>query len=402
MPDLLAGWSRYPITPPIGQPMAGYIAREGLARGVHDPLFVRALVLQQGKVRVGIVVADLLLISNRWSARLRRRLARALKTSPEHVLVAATHTHSGPQVDSAPFRFCSSSEPLQNDALSRMIENRMEQAIRAARESLQPVDVAVGRAVIHGVASDRNRPKRSRAQSFHLFHFEGRTTRAIFAIYGCHPTVLGANNVQYSGDLHGEIARRFERHADIALIANGAAANISTRFTREDQTASEVSRLAGLLMTQASRAHLRPLKAPRLSVRTAILRLSLRNFRIKQTKAARRTGRLGIVAEEALILRRQLQKSLRLARKQCVAVPITVLRVGTIVLAALPFEVYASTGNFLWKKARIMPLCYANGYWGYVAARSAASGDYEVVSSPFSSPADEQIRRAVLSLAKHT
>jgi len=380
--------------------MMGYIARQGLARGVRDQLFVRALVLQHGKVRVGIVVADLLLISNKWSARLRRRLARALKTSPEHVLVAATHTHSGPQVDSAPFQFSSSSEPLQNDALLRMIEDRMEQAIRAAMESLQPVDVTIGRAVIRGVASDRNRPKRSTAQSFHLFRFEGRTTRAIFAIYGCHPTVLGASNVQYSGDLHGEIARRFERHADVSLIANGAAANISTRFTRENQTPSELSRLAGLLMKQASRAHLRPLEAPILSARTAMLRLSVRNLQIKKKITLRGSGRLGAVAEEALIIRRQLQKSLRLARKQRVAVPITVLRLGTVLLAALPFEVYASTGNFLWKKARIMPLCYANGYWGYVAARSAASGDYEVVSSPFSSPADKRIRRAVLSLAK--
>lgn len=401
MPDLLAGWSRYPITPPLGQPMAGYIARRGRARGVHNQLFVRALVLQHGKVRAGIVVADLLLISNKWSVRIRRRLARALKTSPEHVLVAATHTHSGPQVDSAPFQFCSSSEPRHNDALLRMVEKRMEQAIRAAMKSLQPVHVAVGHSVIHGVASDRNRPKRSTTQSFHLFRFEGRTTRAVFAIYGCHPTVLGANNVHYSGDLHGEIARRFERHADIALIANGAAANISTRFTREDQTPSEVSRLAGLLMKQALKAHLRPLEAPILSARTAILRLSVRNLRIKKKTTLPGFGRLGVVAQEALVIRRQLLKSLRFARKQRVAVPITVLRLGTIFLAALPFEVYASTGNFLWKKARITLLCYANGYWGYVPARSAASGDYEVVSSPFSSPADEQIRRAVLSLAKH-
>lgn len=402
MPDLLAGWARFPITPPLGQPMAGYIARRGVARGALDQLFVRALVLQYGKVRVGIVVAELLLISNRWSVRIRRRLAEILKTSPAHILVAATHTHSGPNVDSAPFQFSSSNKPLQNVALSRMIENRMEKAIQTAMESLQPIHVQLGRSLIHGVASDRNRPKQSKAQPLYLFRLEGRTGRAIFAIYGCHPTVLGANNVYYSGDLNGEIARRFERHADIALVASGAAANISTRFTRRNQTPSEVSRLGGLLAKQALGARLRPLKAPKLSVRTSNLQLPVRNLHSKNKITLHGSGRLAVVAKEAQIIHLQLQKSLRLARKKRVTLPITALRLGDVLLVALPFEVYSSTGNFLWKKARIMPLCYANGYWGYVPAPSAAPGDYESVSSPFSSSADKQIRRAVLSLVKHT
>lgn len=383
--------------------MAGYIARQGTARGAHDPLFVRALVLQQREVRVGILVADLLLISNRWAKRIRRRLAGILKTNPEHILVAATHTHSGPLVGSAPFQFSSSKGPMHFPGhLESVIENAMAQALRTAKESLQPVRLAAGRVVIHGIATDRNRPNLAKAQSFHLFRFEGRTSKVFLGVYGCHPTVLGFDNLKFSGDLHGEIARRFERHANIALIANGSAANISTRFTRKNQTPAELSRLVDALMKQVSTMHLRPTEVPRLSVRTSSFKLLVRTFRSTEKASSRKSGRLGIVAEEALAVQHQLRKSLGLAGKESVIAPVTAFRLGKIQLVALPFEVYASTGNFLWKKAHIVPLCYANGYWGYVPGPSAAPFDYEVVSSPFSAQADERMRRIILSLAKRS
>ncbi|MGH9676705.1 MAG: neutral/alkaline non-lysosomal ceramidase N-terminal domain-containing protein, partial [Candidatus Acidiferrum sp.] len=343
--------------------MAGYIARQGAARGAHNPLFVRALVLQQNEVRAGILVADLLLISNRWAKRLRRRLAGLLKTSPDHLLVAATHTHSGPLVGTAPFQFSSSKGPMHfRKHLQSVIENAMAQALRTAKESLQPVRLAAGRVVIHGIATDRNRPNLARTQSFHLFRFEGRTSKAFLGVYGCHPTVLGSDNLRFSGDLHGEIARRFERHASVALTANGSAANISTRFTRKNQTPAELSRLVDKLMKQVSAMHLRRMEAPKLSVRTSPFKLRVRKFPSTEKVSSRKSGRLGIVAEEALAVQHQLRKSLGLAGKESVIARVAAFRLGKIQLVALPFEVYASTGNFLWKKAHIVPLCYANGY----------------------------------------
>ena len=383
--------------------MAGYIARQGVSLGTHDPLFVRTLVLQQGRVRIAIVVADLLLISNKWSKRLRLCLARILKTSPDHVFIAATHTHSGPQVDAAPFQLSSSmTSKHQERTLLRRLESVMEQTVRNAVKFLQPVRMAIGRAVIRGIASDRNRPKLAVAQPFHVFRFEGPSASAMLAVYGCHPTMLGADNLYFSGDLHGEIARQFERHAGLALVANGAAANISTRFTRRNQSAAELKRLARRFMKQASTKTFRPTEYPKLSLQTASLKLSVRNLRTTEETNSSKSGRLGVVAKEAWLVQRQLQKSLRIAGKTSVTARITALRLGKVRLVALPFEIYASTGDFLWKKVRAVPLCYANGYWGYVPARSAPADDYEVVSSLFSAQADERLRRIILALAKRT
>jgi len=43
---LTAGFSKVSISPPIGAPLAGFAARQGMCEGIHDELFSRALVLE--------------------------------------------------------------------------------------------------------------------------------------------------------------------------------------------------------------------------------------------------------------------------------------------------------------------------------------------------------------------
>ncbi len=43
---LTAGIGKVRITPSPGAPLAGFAARQGVATGVHDDLFARALVLE--------------------------------------------------------------------------------------------------------------------------------------------------------------------------------------------------------------------------------------------------------------------------------------------------------------------------------------------------------------------
>src|SRR5919108_5553517 len=105
MRELRAGWAKREITPAPGYGMAGYIARSAPAAGVFDPLYIRVLVLEQGKTRLLMILADVLLISSRWAEHLRREIARALGARPVLIIIAATHTHSGPILDAHPFNF---------------------------------------------------------------------------------------------------------------------------------------------------------------------------------------------------------------------------------------------------------------------------------------------------------
>src|SRR5262245_40232105 len=57
----LAGVGRAELTPAAGTPLAGYANRFGKpSTGDHDPLFAKALVLDDGKTRVAVVTTDLI------------------------------------------------------------------------------------------------------------------------------------------------------------------------------------------------------------------------------------------------------------------------------------------------------------------------------------------------------
>ncbi|RKY63725.1 MAG: hypothetical protein DRP99_03535, partial [Candidatus Latescibacterota bacterium] len=58
-PTLKAGAACLDITPPLGVAMAGY-RRARYAKGIHDPLCAKALVLDDGRTQIALVALDLI------------------------------------------------------------------------------------------------------------------------------------------------------------------------------------------------------------------------------------------------------------------------------------------------------------------------------------------------------
>jgi len=116
-----------------------------------------------------------------------------------------------------------------------------------------------------------------------------------------------------------------------------------------------------------------------------------------QPSSRLRIGRRGLVLfNEALLVRKQLSRIAKLSAP-ALRTSVTMWRIGSITLAALPWEIYSDTGNFLWKQRRIVPVCYANGYWGYLPSAVATENDYEVMSSPFTRVADQRLRQTLVA-----
>lgn len=97
------------------------------ASGVHDPVWARALVLQQGDTRVGLVALDVVGLFYPRVEEIRRRVEDLGLT---HVMVASTHTHGG--TDSmglwGPNRLTDGKDP-------RFIQHILKQAELALREA---------------------------------------------------------------------------------------------------------------------------------------------------------------------------------------------------------------------------------------------------------------------------
>src|SRR5262249_62373779 len=91
-----AGVGRAEITPPVGTPLGGYgnaLIPGRPATGTHDPLFAKALVLDDGTTRVAIVATDLI----GTNPEITRRGAARTGFPPARLPLSASHTPSRPR-----------------------------------------------------------------------------------------------------------------------------------------------------------------------------------------------------------------------------------------------------------------------------------------------------------------
>src|SRR5207248_3405329 len=92
---LKAGVAVVDITPPAGYRMAGYYS-ERRNTGTHDPLLAKAVVFQQGAVRAALVECDIVSMPAEVSSKARSLAAEHTGIPAAHIVVAATHSHTGP------------------------------------------------------------------------------------------------------------------------------------------------------------------------------------------------------------------------------------------------------------------------------------------------------------------
>jgi hypothetical protein len=224
MAALHAGAARVPLDPPLGAAMMGYGARTGVARGHHDPLFARALYLAHGSECL-ILELDLCLIAPVQAESLRARVAARTRVAAERVLIGCIHTHSGPETG----LFAA----LRGAAPPPAAERAFEAAVRAAeaaRGAAEPARLGVGRTQAR-IGSNRSEgPVDPEVLVVRVDRAAGGPL-AVLYIHGCHPTVLGHENLDYSADWPGAASRAIEGALPgaLAIFALGAHADVDPR-----------------------------------------------------------------------------------------------------------------------------------------------------------------------------
>jgi hypothetical protein len=94
---LRVGAAEVVISPPVGTPMAGYYNTR-LSTGVHDDLHAKAIVIASGDVKVALVACDLVGIPPTVIEEARKIIQNSTGIPPEHVMISATHSHTGPLI----------------------------------------------------------------------------------------------------------------------------------------------------------------------------------------------------------------------------------------------------------------------------------------------------------------
>ncbi len=157
-----AGAAKADITPANGIQLAGSIGRLRPCTGVNEPLFARALVLEQGSRRFCILALDVLVVDKPWAEEIRRCVHKVYGIPREAVMVHATQTHSGAEIGNDmcgeeckhipdEYPWMRGGDPRYNEPAVAGIMDAIGKAI----EKLSPVLVAFGRAIDGRVAFNR-------------------------------------------------------------------------------------------------------------------------------------------------------------------------------------------------------------------------------------------------------
>lgn len=155
---MIAAYFRDDVTPPIGSPLGGGLLPE--ARSILDPLDVRGLVVQADDEPPLVLIAlDWSELCNEHHRRWRESLAHAIGTTPDRVMVHATHFHDAPLVDVDAHRLAKDFDglvPMADEAWLDTTIQRISTAASTAWKHPRPVThISTGAAAVDRVASTR-------------------------------------------------------------------------------------------------------------------------------------------------------------------------------------------------------------------------------------------------------
>ena len=202
-----AGWAKVELTPPVGAPLAGYGARDGApSTGVHDPLFVKALAVGDGDDTAVIVGADMLVVPENIADEVRKQVTVATGLDPGAILFNATHTHSGggggmpgllPRLFAGPY----------DPALPALAVRAFTAAIVNALAAMMPARLAHGSADAGRFIRNRARSGDADGSLRWLVVERESGERCIVTRFSAHATLVGSDNMQFSGDYPGYVQR---------------------------------------------------------------------------------------------------------------------------------------------------------------------------------------------------
>lgn len=407
MAELVAGFGRRDITPPLGIPNA--LGVTCFVEEIWDPLYTTALVLKHGNDQVVIVGTDLCAFLERPYQDIAQAVGKALGTAPDHVVINTSHTHSAAYISTelqdllTPFGL-----KAVDLNYAQFVKQEIVAAAQEAANRMQPVGLQFGRGLVERVASNR-RVKLPNGKTIHRYGRPPEEMRALdeglidpevivvrvdssegkplgaLVNYACHPTAAGGDlHPWVSADFVGYGLRSIEKAlgAVPCLFLQGTAGNIGTgkwinATPREDTEAMGKRFADGINQALSS---LQPVKTDSLSIARLKVHLAFEPFpplaeiRRRLEEAVKAKSSSLIAHADALVVARRVE--------QFQQAPVVGISLGELAIACLPAEVFVEFGLSI-KQRSPFPytiICaYNDNSLQYIPTASAyLEGEYEI------------------------
>jgi hypothetical protein len=413
--------------------MAGYYSNR-YAGGVHDDLHAKALVLDDGRARVALVSCDLIGLPREVVEEARRLIGAGSGIPASHVMIGATHAHTGPVIHAGPSRYNLPAEPLE---LARRYAQELPAliagAVARANASLKPAAVSAGRGTENTLAFNRRfhmadgtvgwnpgklNPKIVRPAGpidpevgMALVESAGDEALAAYVNYALHLDTVGG--LEISADYPYTLSRLLgeaKGRGLITLFTAGCAGNVnhidvSTKDPQRGHGEAERigARLAGeVIRTWPSLNRVQGRIGAR--ARTVLLpRPRVRPAEVETAHAAAATfGQPGAAPFLELVNAFKVIEVAAAAGKPLEA-EVQVIALGKdLAWVALPGEIFVELGLEIKRRSpfrQTIVVSLTNGSPGYVPDRKAyAEGAYEVISARVAEGAGELLVEAAVRL----
>lgn len=409
-PVFLAGMAKVDITPSLDNGpvyMHGYFGRHKKpATGILDPLYLRALVVQDktGGL-IGIVCADLLYFHDDLRVRVIKKMSRH-GFSEHNLLVAGTHTHSGFASFDNTF-IATKLFGRFDQRLADLIVDRTCEALTLALGRLRPALVEVSFTELDSMNRNRRDPafdietgtghktvkfdqeKYPTDRRLTVLSFKDISNVPIGTIfnYSAHPTILSPASPDISPDWPGVACSLIEDKTGYGapvMFLNGSLGDAapSPDWSEPEQERKDM-REYGTRIAKAviiAMETMRPLSGDKVQGRT--VRKKFTNLVIRslgKLKMPKMMSKIGISQPDQ---------------------PLQALRIGQIVLLGVPGEPTTAIGNELKSNCQEGSTCLvvapANAYLGYfVNETEYVTGGYAADSCLFGIDGVNQVRKGI-------
>jgi neutral ceramidase len=226
---------------------------------LHDPIYARVMIIDAGSGPVAMVALDLVEVLDMMP--LRQRIQREIDIAPDHIIITASHDHSGPHLRGGPSVDAPQfPAPPEEEAYATVTHQKILDALKTAKAAMQPARMGFGTGVAEvNVNRDQysatrgwipgNNPGAPSDKTVWVVKFETLTGDpiAIWFNYAVH-SIVTFNLGVISGDLAGAAERTIEEHYNgnmVAMFTMGDAGNQHPRYVGAGTMIGDPDRVPG-------------------------------------------------------------------------------------------------------------------------------------------------------------
>jgi hypothetical protein len=401
---LQIGFGSADITPPVGANIPGGFFPNA-SQGVRENLLATACVIHDGTTSLALVGVDTLMVGAPVVAMARELMAQATPILAAHVLVNASHTHSGGPV-------LRRTETMDNVPYASDVAKGIATAVAEAWNARRDVEIGIGAGREDSIAFNRRFRMKDGRDITHPgkpgtpHHHEivapaGPTDPAVGVLsvrvpdgdvcgivvnFSCHSTVVGGN--QFSPDYPGYLRKHLKAHygSDVPVVfllgACGDVTQVNNLALGQDFGAQHADMMGSKLAAETVRTIRRMtwMNEASLSATTETISLAYRpDPDVERERPPFGLGS-GARVEEVFAQARQWLSEQR-QKSPTLTTEIQAFRIGALGIVTNGAEFFASEGLRIKDASPFAPtwvISLTNDWIGYVpTAHAFYAGGYE-------------------------